>query len=119
MAWNARRQATSRHVRTSPADPLNQSGGLEVPGSNPGAPTKRKPRRREAFRLYFFGALKRLRPIGPKHRKGDVVAFPRGDEGLHQGSNRTDTPIRVLMVLTGSSASSSTTPTEARSALGT
>jgi hypothetical protein len=45
--------------------------------------------------------LKRFRgPIGPKHREGDVVAFPRGDEGLHQVSNRTDTPIRVLMVST-------------------
>ncbi len=32
--------------------------------------------------------------------EGDVVAFPRGDEGLHQVSNRTDTPIRVLMLST-------------------
>jgi uncharacterized cupin superfamily protein len=33
-------------------------------------------------------------------REGDVVAFPRGDEGLHQVSNRTDEPIRVLMLST-------------------
>lgn len=33
-------------------------------------------------------------------REGDVVAFPRGDEGLHQVLNRTDTPIRVLMLST-------------------
>jgi uncharacterized cupin superfamily protein len=33
-------------------------------------------------------------------REGDVVAFPRGDDGLHQVRNRTDTPIRVLMFST-------------------
>jgi uncharacterized cupin superfamily protein len=33
-------------------------------------------------------------------REGDVVAFPRGDEGLHQVSNGTDVPIRVLMLST-------------------
>jgi uncharacterized cupin superfamily protein len=33
-------------------------------------------------------------------REGDVVAFPRGDEGLHQVSNRTEAPIRVLMLST-------------------
>jgi uncharacterized cupin superfamily protein len=33
-------------------------------------------------------------------QEGDVVAFPRGDEGLHQVSNRTDEPIRVLMLST-------------------
>ena len=32
--------------------------------------------------------------------EGDVVAFPRGDEGLHQVSNRTEVPIRVLMLST-------------------
>jgi uncharacterized cupin superfamily protein len=31
-------------------------------------------------------------------KEGDVVAFPRGDAGLHQVSNRTDAPIRVLML---------------------
>ena len=32
--------------------------------------------------------------------EGDVVAFPRGDEGAHQVSNWTDAPIRVLMLST-------------------
>jgi uncharacterized cupin superfamily protein len=30
--------------------------------------------------------------------EGDVVAFPRGREGLHQVRNDTDAPIRVLML---------------------
>jgi uncharacterized cupin superfamily protein len=32
--------------------------------------------------------------------EGDVVAFPRGEAGLHQVRNRTDAPIRVLMLST-------------------
>jgi uncharacterized cupin superfamily protein len=32
--------------------------------------------------------------------EGDIVAFPRGDAGLHQVRNRTDQPIRVLMLST-------------------
>jgi uncharacterized cupin superfamily protein len=32
--------------------------------------------------------------------EGDVVAFSPGEEGLHQVSNRTDAPIRVLMLST-------------------
>ncbi len=32
--------------------------------------------------------------------EGDVVAFRRGDDGLHQVSNRTDAPVRVLMLST-------------------
>jgi uncharacterized cupin superfamily protein len=32
--------------------------------------------------------------------EGDVVAFPRGEAGLHQVSNRTEEPIRVLMLST-------------------
>jgi uncharacterized cupin superfamily protein len=31
-------------------------------------------------------------------REGDVVCFPRGKEGAHQIVNRTDAPIRVLML---------------------
>jgi uncharacterized cupin superfamily protein len=31
-------------------------------------------------------------------REGDVACFPRGKEGAHQVSNRTDEPIRVLML---------------------
>lgn len=33
-------------------------------------------------------------------KEGDVVAFPRGDDGLHQVVNRTEAPIRVLMLST-------------------
>jgi hypothetical protein len=40
-AWN---EATSRHVGPSPARTLYWPGELEVPGSNPGAPTDEKPR---------------------------------------------------------------------------
>jgi uncharacterized cupin superfamily protein len=32
--------------------------------------------------------------------EGDAVAFPRGKKGLHQVSNRTDAPVRVLMLST-------------------
>jgi uncharacterized cupin superfamily protein len=32
--------------------------------------------------------------------EGDVVAFVRGEAGAHQVSNRTDAPIRVLMLST-------------------
>ena len=32
--------------------------------------------------------------------EGDVVGFRRGKDGAHQVSNRTDTPIRVLMLST-------------------
>ena len=32
--------------------------------------------------------------------EGDVVAFPRGDAGLHQVRNGTEEPIRVLMLST-------------------
>ena len=32
--------------------------------------------------------------------EGDVVAFPRGKQGAHQVVNRTETPIRVLMLST-------------------
>jgi uncharacterized cupin superfamily protein len=31
-------------------------------------------------------------------REGDVACFPRGKDGAHQVSNRTDEPIRVLML---------------------
>ncbi len=33
-------------------------------------------------------------------REGDVVCFRRGKDGLHQVLNRTDSPIRVLMLST-------------------
>ena len=31
-------------------------------------------------------------------KEGDVVCFPRGKKGAHQISNRTDSPVRVLML---------------------
>jgi uncharacterized cupin superfamily protein len=31
-------------------------------------------------------------------REGDVVVFPRGRAGAHQVTNRTETPIRILML---------------------
>ena len=33
-------------------------------------------------------------------REGDLVCFRRGNNGFHQVSNRTDSPIRVLMIST-------------------
>jgi uncharacterized cupin superfamily protein len=33
-------------------------------------------------------------------REGDVVCFPRGQEGAHLVSNRTESPVRVLMLST-------------------
>lgn len=33
-------------------------------------------------------------------REGDVVAFPRGEQGRHQVINRSATPVRVLMLST-------------------
>jgi uncharacterized cupin superfamily protein len=33
-------------------------------------------------------------------REGDLVCFRRGKNGFHQVSNRTDSPIRVLMIST-------------------
>ena len=31
-------------------------------------------------------------------KEGDVVSFPRGKDGAHQIMNRTDSPVRVLML---------------------
>jgi uncharacterized cupin superfamily protein len=33
-------------------------------------------------------------------KEGDVVCFLRGKDGAHQVSNRTDSPVRVLMLST-------------------
>jgi uncharacterized cupin superfamily protein len=33
-------------------------------------------------------------------KEGDVVCFPRGKDGAHQVTNRTDSPIRLLMLST-------------------
>ena len=42
----------------------------------------------------------RLRTQEGEHvlKEGDVVCFPRGKDGAHQIINRTDSPIRVLML---------------------
>ena len=37
---------------------------------------------------------------GRQLREGDVVCFRRGKEGAHQVANRTDSPVRVLMLST-------------------
>jgi len=40
-------------------------------------------------------------PVGEQElTEGDVVAFPRGKDGAHQIANRTDEPLRVLMLST-------------------
>src|SRR6266487_667768 len=46
-------------------------------------------------------------------KKGDVVCFPRGKDGAHQIINRTDSPIRVLMLssMVGPESSSTSIPT--------
>jgi uncharacterized cupin superfamily protein len=33
-------------------------------------------------------------------REGDVAVFRRGKDGFHQVTNRTDSPIRILMIST-------------------
>ena len=45
----------------------------------------------------FGGGVKaEIYPSEQELEEGDVVAFPRGNDGLHQVSNRTDTPIREI-----------------------
>jgi len=40
-------------------------------------------------------------PVGEQElTEGDVVAFPRGKDGAHQIANRTDEPLRILMLST-------------------
>jgi uncharacterized cupin superfamily protein len=43
-----------------------------------------------------------LRSVGgdAELREGDMAAFPRGEDGYHQVINRTEEPIRVLMLST-------------------
>lgn len=55
----------------------------------------------EEWLLVVRGAPTLRTPEGEHSlREGDAVAFPRGERGLHQVSNRTDAPIRVLMLST-------------------
>ena len=52
--------------------------------------------------LVVLGGEPTLRSPEGEHelKEGDVVCFPRGKDGAHQVSNRTDSPIRVLMLST-------------------
>jgi uncharacterized cupin superfamily protein len=55
----------------------------------------------EEWLLVVAGQPTLRTPEGERElREGDVVAFPRGDDGLHQVSNRTEARIRVLMLST-------------------
>jgi len=55
----------------------------------------------EEWLLVVRGRLALRTPEGEHDlQEGDVVAFPGGDEGAHQVSNKTDAPIRVLMLST-------------------
>jgi uncharacterized cupin superfamily protein len=53
----------------------------------------------EEWALVVRGAPTLRTPEGERVLKeGDVVCFPRGDGGAHQIINRTEAPIRVLML---------------------
>ena len=55
----------------------------------------------EEWLVVVRGALTLRTPEGEHPlSEGDVVCFRRGREGAHQVSNRTDSPIRVLMLST-------------------
>jgi uncharacterized cupin superfamily protein len=53
----------------------------------------------EEWVIVLLGEPTLRTPEGEKKlQKGDVVCFPRGKDGAHQIVNRTDSPIRVLML---------------------
>lgn len=53
----------------------------------------------EEWAIVLRGAPTLRTPEGEQVlQEGDVVCFPRGEQGAHQISNRTDSPIRVLML---------------------
>ena len=55
----------------------------------------------EEWLLVLVGRPTLRTPDGEHELKaGDVAAFPRGDDGLHQVINRTEVPVRVLMLST-------------------
>ena len=55
----------------------------------------------EEWLLVIRGTPTLRSPEGERELKeGDVVCFPRGRDGAHQLTNRTDSPIRVLMLST-------------------
>ena len=55
----------------------------------------------EEWLLVVVGTPTLRSPDGEQElREGDVACFRRGREGAHQISNRTDSPVRVLMLST-------------------
>ena len=55
----------------------------------------------EEWLIVLRGAPTLRTPVGEQALKeGDVVAFPRGNEGAHQVKNGTDSAIRVFMLST-------------------
>jgi uncharacterized cupin superfamily protein len=53
----------------------------------------------EEWALVVRGAPTLRTPEGEQElQEGDVVCFPRGEAGAHQILNRTDAPVRVLML---------------------
>lgn len=55
----------------------------------------------EEWLLVVRGAPTLRTPEGEREmREGDVICFRRGKDGAHQVSNRTDVPVRVLMLST-------------------
>jgi uncharacterized cupin superfamily protein len=55
----------------------------------------------EEWVIVLRGTATLRTPEGERELKeGDVVCFPRGKDGAHQIINRTDSPIRVLMLST-------------------
>jgi uncharacterized cupin superfamily protein len=55
----------------------------------------------EEWALVVRGRPTLRTPEGERElQEGDVVCFPRGEEGAHQIINRTDEPVRVLMLST-------------------
>jgi uncharacterized cupin superfamily protein len=55
----------------------------------------------EEWLLVVSGEPTLRTPEGERQlQEGDVVCFPRGNDGLHQVTNGTDRPVRVLMLST-------------------
>ena len=55
----------------------------------------------EEWLLVVHGRPTLRSPEGERElAEGDVVCFRRGKDGFHQVSNRTDSPVRVLMIST-------------------
>ena len=82
-----------------------------VPSSSAGACTSSSPaigcgrttvhHANEEWLVVLRGTPTLRSPDGEQDLKeGDVVCFPRGKDGAHQISNRTDSPMRVLMLST-------------------